>query len=160
MHTPESLSNLEFTQQFIRDKFMAVVACVSLGYPRTFTVWYALSNGEIYWKSRIGSEHSQAFEQNPEASLCIYDHAVNYPDDKVGVQVLGTVRRVTDPKEIQAVIAAFADRFGEKVYEKNSVEELVASDTNAAFYALDPNNYKLVSKHMNVHMEEYKPLSL
>ncbi len=89
----------------------------------------------MYWKSRTGSEHSRAFVQNSEAGLCIYDHGASYPDDKTGVQVLGTVRQVTDRHEMQLVLDAFADRFGERVLQKNNLDELCAPDTQSTFYA-------------------------
>ncbi len=147
---------LTFSQQFITDRFMAVVACVSNGEPRTFTCWYCVSNGKLYWKSRTNSVHSTAFTVNPAASLCVYDHGAAYPDDKTGVQVLGTVAQVTDRGEMQSVLDTFAGRFGEKVHMKNNIDELCSPETTSTFYSFTPKQLKLVSKDLGIHMEEYK----
>jgi nitroimidazol reductase NimA-like FMN-containing flavoprotein (pyridoxamine 5'-phosphate oxidase superfamily) len=151
---------LNFSQQFIKDRFMAVVACVSNGEPRSFTCWYCVSDGNLYWKSRTQSIHSKAFADNPNASLCIYDHAASYPDNKTGVQVIGTVRQVKSKEEMQNVLESFASRFGEEVLKKNNIDELCAPETTSTFYAFTPQSLKLVSKDLGVHMEEYESFSL
>lgn len=149
-----------FSQQFIKDRYMAVVACVSDGNPRTFTCWYCVSNGKLYWKSRTASIHSRAFANNQNASLCIYDHAATYPDDKTGVQLIGTVEKVTDREEMKSIVDIFAKRFGEKVYQKNNLDDLCASDTSSTFYKFLPQQFKLVAKEFDVHMEEYADFNL
>ncbi len=73
---------LAFSQNFINERFMAVVSCVSHGNPRSFTCWYQTYNGSLYRESRTASTHSKAFEENPEASVCIYDHNASYPNNK------------------------------------------------------------------------------
>lgn len=149
-----------FSQQFIKDRFMAVVACVSHGEPRSFTCWYCVSEGNLYWKSRTGSIHSKAFGENPNASLCIYDHQASYPDNKTGVQIIGTVQQVKDKEEMAKVLESFAPRFGEEVLKKNNIDELCAPDTTSTFYSFTPKSLKLVSKDLSVHMEEYEDFSL
>ncbi len=139
---------------------MAVVACVSNGSPRSFTCWYHTYNGALYWKSRTASVHSKAFSENPEASVCIYDHNASYPDNKNGVQLLGTVHKITDKEEMKNIVQIFANQFGEKVLEKNKIDELCAEDTKSTFYAFIPKQLKLVSKSMNIHMEEYQDFDL
>lgn len=151
---------LAFSQNFIKERYMAVVACVSEGKPRSFTCWYQAYNGSLYWKSRTGSIHSTAFEQNPDASLCIYDHDASYPDNKTGVQVIGTVRKVTSREEMEKVVQVFANKFGEQVLQKNSVDVLCAEDTQSTFYCFTPQQIKLVSKAHSVHMEQYEDFIL
>lgn len=150
----------DFSQKFITDRFMAVVACVSDGMPRSFTCWYGVVNGNLYWKSRTESIHSRAFAENPAASLCVYDHGAAYPDDKTGIQLIGEVRKVTDRGEMEAVVKVFGDRFGEKVYAKNNIDELCDPNTTSTFYAFTPEKIKLVAKELGVHMEEYEEFSL
>lgn len=150
----------KFSQDFIKERYMAVIACVSEGKPRSFTCWYCVCNGALYWKSRTSSIHSRAFAENPEASLCVYDHNASYPDNKTGVQITGTVRKVVEEEEMRKVLNTFADFFGEKVYQKNNIEELCAPNTQSTFYRFNPEQLKLVSKDLNVHMEEYESFSL
>jgi nitroimidazol reductase NimA-like FMN-containing flavoprotein (pyridoxamine 5'-phosphate oxidase superfamily) len=146
----------EFVHKFVQEKYMSVVSSVINGEPRSFTCWYVFCDGKLYWKSRVASEHSTAFALSPKASLCIYDHNAGYPDDKVGVQVLGVVGKVTDSEEMQNVVNEFAKRFGQKVLEKNKIEDLVAPDTKSTFYSFTPEKFKLVNKDFNVHMEAYE----
>jgi hypothetical protein len=110
-----------FSQNFIKERFMAVVSCVSKGEPRSFICWYQPYDGSLYWKSRTESVHSKAFLDNANASMCIYDHAAAYPDDKNGVQILGIVRKVTDRLEMENVVNIFSEKFGEKVFQKNII---------------------------------------
>lgn len=151
---------LIFTQNFIQERFMAVIACVSNGSPRSFTCWYQPYNGSLYWKSRTESIHSKAFRDNAEASVCIYDHGAQYPDDKNGVQILGTVRKVTDRIEMELVLQALSKKFGDKVLDKNDLDELCDQNTKSTFYAFTPQKLKLVSKKLNVHMDEYEDFVL
>lgn len=151
---------LIFTQNFIKERFMAVVSCVSNGSPRSFTCWYQVYNGSLYWKSRTESTHSTAFQENPEASICIYDHGAQYPDDKNGVQILGSVRKVTDRTEMENVVRVFSEKFGNRVLGKNNIEDLCGEDTKSTFYAFTPKELKLVSKKLNVHMDEYQDFNL
>jgi general stress protein 26 len=139
---------------------MAVVSCVSNGSPRSFTCWYQTHEGSLFWKSRTESTHSKAFVENSEASICIYDHAASYPDDKNGVQILGTVRKVTDKQEMENIVKVFSDKFGEKVLEKNKIDDLCDVDTKSTFYAFTPMQIKLVSKKLNIHMDEYQEFTL
>ena len=139
---------------------MAVVGCIANGKPHTFTCWYCVYDGNLYWKSRTESIHSQAFAKNADASLCIYDHAVSYPDNKTGVQVTGTVYKVTDRGELQGVLDVLAVRFGKEVYQKNNIDELADQNTKSTFYAFKPSQLKLVAKHLGVHMEHFGDFNL
>jgi nitroimidazol reductase NimA-like FMN-containing flavoprotein (pyridoxamine 5'-phosphate oxidase superfamily) len=150
---------LIFSRDFINERFMAVVSCISNGKPRSFTCWYVVYNGQLYWKSRTESIHSKAFAENPEASICIYDHGALYPDHKEGVQITGTVRKVTDRDEIENFVKVSSKKFGDKVLEKNDIDEL-HNNTKSAFYAFMPQQLKLVSKKLDVHMDEYQDFNL
>jgi hypothetical protein len=57
---------------------------------------------------------------------------------------------------MQNVVNEFAKRFGQKVLEKNKIEDLVAPDTKSTFYSFTPEKFKLVNKDFNVHMEAYE----
>lgn len=149
-----------FSREFIANRFMAVVACVSDGKPRAFTCWYGIYNGALYWKSRTESIHSKAFAVLPDAAICIYDHGAGYPDDKTGVQLIGEVVKVVDREEMERVVNVFAKRFGEKVLQKNNLDDLCKENTNSTFYKFTPNKIKLVSKHLSVHMDEYEDFNL
>ncbi len=151
---------LDFSRKFIRDRYMGAVACVSEGSPRIFTCWFCVANGNICWKSRTASTHSKAFAINPEASMSVYDHAAEYPDNKTGVQIIGKVHKVTDEAEMKNIVDSLAARFGDRVYKKNNLAELCAPDTNSTFYAFKPELYKLVAKQFDVHMDEYGEFSL
>jgi nitroimidazol reductase NimA-like FMN-containing flavoprotein (pyridoxamine 5'-phosphate oxidase superfamily) len=157
----QQLSELsEFSKEFIKQRFMAVVGSVFQGEPRTFTCWYMVVEGKIYWKSRTESEHSQAFAEKNQASLCVYDHEANYPDDKTGVQVLGKVEKVIDRIEMEKIVEKMAEKFGEKVKKKNHINELCDPNTSSTFYSFTPTKWKLVSKSHGVHMENYLPFNL
>ncbi len=161
----------EFSKLFIKERFMAVVGSIFNGEPRTFTCWYVVVNGKMYWKSRVGSEHSRSFEGKAgmglrnidapnNASLCVYDHAAKYPDDKTGVQIIGKVDRVFDKDEMGKVLEQMAKKFGEEVLKKNKIEDLLDVNTNSTFYSFTPNGFKLVSKDLNVHMEKHEEFKL
>lgn len=150
---------ITFSQNFIKERFMAVVSCVSEGKPRSFTCWYVSFDGSLYWKSKTESTHSKAFAKNPEASVCIYDHGARYPDDKEGVQILGTVRRVTDRAEMENIIRVSSEKFGSQVLEKNIIDDL-CNNTKSTFYAFTPREIKLVSKKLDIHMDKYEGFSL
>ena len=149
-----------FCRDFINNHFMAVGACVSNGEPRAFTFWYIVYNNKMYWKSRTNSIHCQAFLSQPVMSVCIYDHGATYPDDKTGVQIVGTVAQVTDRDEMKNVVEQFANKFGEKVYQKNNIDELCDKNTSSTFYSFTPHQIKLVSKELDIHFEEYKDFTL
>lgn len=149
-----------FCNDFIKNRFMAVGSCVSNNEPRSFTFWYKVLNGKIYWKSRTESIHSKAFQTNPIISLCIYDHNAAYPDDKTGVQIIGTVTRIIDKEEMKQVVDSFAHQFGEKVYIKNNLDDLCNEHTQSTFYLCIPKKIKLVSKELGIHSEEYEEFSL
>jgi len=139
---------------------MAVFGCVSDGKPRTFTCWYGIYNGGLYFKSRTESVHSKAFKILAEAAVCIYDHEATYPDSKTGVQLIGEVVKVTDREEMSEVVNVFAKRFGDKVLQKNNLDDLCKEDTDSTFYRFTPNKIKLVSKDLSVHMDEYEDFNL
>jgi hypothetical protein len=105
----------QFSKKFISERYMAVVGSIFNGEPRTFTCWYVVVNGKMYWKSRVASEHSRSFEGKAglglrnidapnNASLCVYDHNAKYPDDKTGVQIIGKVDRVFEKEEMEKVL--------------------------------------------------------
>lgn len=137
---------------------MAVVGSVYNGEPRTFTCWYVYVDGKIYWKSRTQSEHSLAFSQEPKASLCIYDHNAQYPDNKTGLQILGEVHKVIDRGEMQKVLEKMQESFGDEVINKNNIEDLLDSNTKSTFYKFTPKKFKLVCKDFDLYMEHYETL--
>jgi nitroimidazol reductase NimA-like FMN-containing flavoprotein (pyridoxamine 5'-phosphate oxidase superfamily) len=149
-----------FTTEFINARFMAVVGSIFENEPRTFTCWYVVVDGRLYWKSRTESEHSRAFLKNNLASLCVYDHNVKYPDDKTGVQIIGKVEQVKDRNEMEKILQKMAGVFGDEVLRKNNLDELCAPNTKSTFYSFTPNKFKLVAKELDVHMEKYEEISL
>ncbi len=58
------------------------------------------------------------------------------------------------------IVQVFANKFGDKVLQKNNIDELCAEETQSTFYVFAPKQLKLVSKSLDVHMEEYEDFNL
>lgn len=150
-----------FTQNFIKNHYIGVLACHYEDEPRCCAVWYSCLDNKLCFKSRTTSEHSRAFTKNPNACFAIYDHAASYPDEhKTGVQIKGTVRQVVEREEMEQVLASYSNKFGEEVMKKNNLEELLAPDTTSTFYVFEIHSIKLVAKEFYVHMDEYEEFVL
>jgi hypothetical protein len=61
---------------------------------------------------------------------------------------------------MENIVKVFSDKFGEKVLEKNKIDDLCDVDTKSTFYAFTPMQIKLVSKKLNIHMDEYQEFTL
>jgi nitroimidazol reductase NimA-like FMN-containing flavoprotein (pyridoxamine 5'-phosphate oxidase superfamily) len=111
----------------------------------------------VYFKSRTASFHSNALRENPRACFAVYDHAAQYPDEhKTGVQIMGRVHQITDREEIEYALARYTEKFGDAVYRKSNLEELLSPDTQSTYYACVLESYKLVHTGEGIHMDEYE----
>jgi uncharacterized protein YhbP (UPF0306 family) len=64
----------------------------------------------LYWLSSRSSLHSLNLARTPRAAATVYRNVKNWKEIR-GVQLLGTVSKVTDPKRRSALLKAYCDRF-------------------------------------------------
>lgn len=64
----------------------------------------------LFWLSSETSLHSQNLKRTPAAAATIYRHTENWKEIR-GVQLRGTVSKVTDPVRRAALIKVYCERF-------------------------------------------------
>ena len=80
------------------------LACVA---PLFYIVDEELS---LYWLSSRSSQHSLNLARTPSAAATVYRNVKNWKEIR-GVQLRGTVSKVTDPKRRSALLKAYCERF-------------------------------------------------
>ncbi len=108
--------------------------------PWACTVYFAHDNlHHLYWLSHPQTHHSQHIARNPYVSA-----AIVVPSDKAtttlaGVQVTGTAREVTDPKELEIISDAYAERYTAHA----KLQDIISGRNPRHLYQLKPTSFVL-----------------
>jgi uncharacterized protein YhbP (UPF0306 family) len=136
----------ELAKKYLDQVFVMQLATCADGQPWCCTVHFvADDNFNLYWISAPQRRHSKELANNPKAAAAI---AMPETAGKVrGVQIQGTVRKVTDPQELAKLIAPYEKRFG-----RHGVGAEIAAGTNPhQLYQLRPDSIVLFD---NLHFPD------
>ena len=106
------MSDLEVVRAFLNSQSTLTLATVSdRGIPHATPLFYLLHGGlQLYWVSFATSLHSLNLANSIEVSAAVYCAADRWKQIR-GVQMQGTVQRVTEAEERQPVLAEYVHRF-------------------------------------------------
>lgn len=111
--------------------------------PWCCTVHFAHDNlHNLYWISDPHTKHSQHIAKNPNvaASMVVPISGPSLP----GIQVAGTAREITDPKEVELLFGAYAERYT----AHNKLADIISGKNPHHLYQLKPKQFILFD-HVN-----------
>ncbi len=106
--------------------------------PWCCTVYFAHDNSHnLYWISDPRSKHSQHIAKNPNVSVAMVVpiQGANMP----GIQVMGVAREVTNPKEVEILFGAYAERYT----AHNKLADIISGKNPRHLYQLKPKQFIL-----------------
>lgn len=136
--SPETLKN-----EFLESQHIAVLATVNTsGEPRACTIFFvAASDGGLLFKSRSNSEHMVNVASQSGAALAIYDAGSSY-GSKRGMQIVGTVSRITDETKMRDAVERYSAAFDGARERFASLAELIADDASSTMYRFEIRSWK------------------
>lgn len=141
---------------FIKSHFVLVLAVAQTNSPYASTIFYATPDAHnLYFKSRTASNHSRIIQSNPRVAAAIYDHDSNYMQ-KAGIQLLGTVERVVNLREVVTAIALYSEQFQGAGDKLKSPEALISGSAESAFYRLTVTHVKIVDVANDLLISDYE----
>jgi nitroimidazol reductase NimA-like FMN-containing flavoprotein (pyridoxamine 5'-phosphate oxidase superfamily) len=132
-------------RDFISHHHIAALASSQDNMPQVCTTYYVTDGEYIFFKSRTDSDHVAAFGNNPRVAITIYDHASNH-EEKYGIQIQGSVERISDVTEVKRVIGLYAvhPHLANAVKKMTKPEDLASPDCNSVLYKITPLLAKMV----------------
>lgn len=129
--------------EFLRRHFIGVLASVGPdGLPQACTIFYAVdSNESLVFKSRSGSDHMRSLFSKPLAALAVYRHDSTYKV-KAGLQLKGTVERISDPVVMSAAVDLYSSKFDGAREKFAPIDDLVGPHAESTLYRFIPQAFK------------------
>jgi uncharacterized protein YhbP (UPF0306 family) len=148
-----------FIDRFLDERFVGTLAVVGEdGSPRVATIFYVCDGpNSLIFKSRSGSEHMQRLFEDPRAALGVYDHESNYKE-KQGVQLLGSVSRISDPQIMESLVDAYGNRFAGARDKFAAIDELISPGAPSTLFRFEIKEAKVTSSAKGIADLEYSKL--
>ena len=144
-------------EEFLRHRPIGVLATSSEGQPQACTIFFVVADdGSVCFKSRSGSDHMRALREDDRAALAVYDHDSTY-SMKSGVQVKGTVERISDENVMERVVRQYSSCFEGAQEKFDPVERLVRLDAESTMFRLVPTSYKFIDGPSARLDADYRP---
>ncbi len=138
---------------FFKNKNVLVLSVSQNNIPWVSTLNFAEDeNLNLYFISKKDSKHSQIININPNVSVAIYDHNSDPEAVKVGVQISGTCKIVSNPLEIKEAYRIFKNKFPTT---KLDPKEILQIAFTSAFYKITPKYIKYFNNSMKIKESEF-----
>lgn len=98
----------------------------------------------------------RALREDDRAALAVYDHDSTY-SMKSGVQVKGTVERISDENVMERVVRQYSSCFEGAQEKFDPVERLVRLDAESTMFRLVPTSYKFIDGPSARLDADYRP---
>jgi nitroimidazol reductase NimA-like FMN-containing flavoprotein (pyridoxamine 5'-phosphate oxidase superfamily) len=142
--------------EMIDTNFIMTLGTIVDDNPHLCTVFYVTDdNLNLYFKSRTESEHIEALPNSNYVAGSIYLPESNYANRKGGVQLLGTVGRVTNIKEMTKVLGMYTQAFAGSEKKFDSIPEMITDSVKSTMFRFKVEKAKVLDSDLKIHSTEY-----